>query len=69
VRNIAGDLVADVTDKRGDRKSRDRVAPGLAERDSNQPGERARGGQRVQPGMPGVGDQRGRADALADDEL
>jgi hypothetical protein len=51
VHDIAGDLVADVADKGSDRESRDRVAPGLAKRDGDQPDKGTGRGQGIQPGM------------------
>ena len=42
---------------------------GWPEGHRDQPGQRPGRGQRVEPGVPGVGDQRGRVDAPADDEL
>ena len=46
-----------------------RVAPGLPDRYSDQAHERPGRGEGVQPGMPGIGDERGGSDALADHQL
>jgi hypothetical protein len=51
----------------GDRQPGDRVTPRLAGSDGDQPGQCPGGRQRIKPGMPGIGDQRGRLDAPADE--
>ena len=49
--------------------TRDRITPALPGRDRDQPGQRPGRGQGIQPGVPGVGDQRRRPDPAAGDEL
>ena len=69
VHDILGDLVPDVADKSGHGQPGHRVTPGLAEGDSDQPRERTGRGECIQPGMLGIGNQRGRVDALSDPQL
>ncbi len=73
--DVGRHLVADVDDEAGDDETGDGVGPGQAEGDSNQCEERAGGGERVEPGVLGVGNRGGRLDAppasalVAGDEL
>ena len=68
VDDIAGDLVADMADERGDHEPGDRVPQGA--REPPRSGRRApRPRKGIQPGMPGISDERGGADALADDQF
>src|SRR5690242_17957572 len=69
VDDIAGDLVADMADECGDHEPGYRVAPGLSGSYGDQADERPGRGEGVQPGMPGIGDERGGSDALADDQF
>ena len=46
-----------------------RDTPRLASRDGDEPSQCTRRRQRIEPGVPGVGDQRGGVDAPADDEF
>lgn len=67
--DLRTDLPADVADEPGDRDAGHTVGPAPARGHPTQPHQGARRGQRVQPGVPGIGDQRRRLDAAADHQF
>jgi hypothetical protein len=69
VDDLAGHLVTNVADEQGDHEASDGVGPTPAQSHPDQANQSAGRGQRIEPRVLGVADQRGGLDTATDPEL